>query len=484
MGNRFNRYCFFLLLCLASRFTVGAQSYHAIQGSSYAGSLGTGNNPSSIVNTPYPWDLAVLSAQLKYTTNSVTIYNYSLLNSATGSQYGFDNGNFSRYADFNFNANVLNGRIAINRRHAIAFGLNLRGYGSIKTGGYNYIDTIRKITHLLTLNQDDTKYEMDLVQSGWVELFATYSRTIWDREADRLNAGLTVKVMRGLSGAHGSMKNFTSTFLPSAIPPVYNIVTGNAEYGYSSNYDVWQKNKTANDNLNKFFKHSQGGLSLDFGVEYIVKSQAVTSFYDDEVYFDYEWKAGLSLLDIGQNNFRYGNNSRSFSTLNPNITDVILQKKFDSIHSVKAFNDSLASVVANSTNLPGNFSIINPARMVVNVDRYLFNQFYLNAELSINLSPLAGNRKFVKDLNLLTITPRWETRRWGGYLPIAYNTHGKLWVGGAFKAGPLLFGIHNWGNVFSKKKMANGGGYLALIIKPGIVTGTAKDKRFDCPPLK
>jgi hypothetical protein len=92
-------------------------------------------------------------------------------------------------------------------------------------------------------------------------------------------------------------------------------------------------------------------------------------------------------------------------------------------------------------------------------------------------------RFVVKDLSFLTLTPRWEKKKLGAYLPIQITSDGKFWVGGAFKAGPVLFGWHNWANIFSKSKMANGGLYLALVIRPGGgPKGDKEDKRYSCPP--
>jgi hypothetical protein len=43
----------------------------------------------------------------------------------------------------------------------------------------------------------------------------------------------------------------------------------------------------------------------------------------------------------------------------------------------------------------------------------------------------------------------------------------QFWIGGAFKAGPLLLGIHNLANVFLKNSTQNGGFYLAITLRPG-----------------
>ncbi|MDE3247781.1 MAG: hypothetical protein KGO82_03920, partial [Bacteroidota bacterium] len=167
-----------------------------------------------------------------------------------------------------------------------------------------------------------------------------------------------------------------------------------------------------------------------------------------------------------------------------NITNQTLDQRFDStIRSVRTFTDSLDQLV--NANYPGRqFTVVNPTRLVINVDHYLTGDFYINGELSLNI-PLASLKKGwlqVKETNLLSLTPRWERKRWGAYLPIQFNTRQQLWVGAAFKAGPLLFGIHNVANLFSKSSTANGGGYIALIIRPwGGGSESRGDKRLECP---
>ena len=105
-------------------------------------------------------------------------------------------------------------------------------------------------------------------------------------------------------------------------------------------------------------------------------------------------------------------------------------------------------------------------RIVLNIDRFIYRNIYINADISINM-PASLLKKWysVHEMNLLTITPRWETSRYGFYLPIQVTNTKRFWIGGAFKAGPLLFGIHNWANLFTKNTIQNGGGYIALIIR-------------------
>jgi hypothetical protein len=473
-----------VFLLLISVAQIKAQNYHAVQGSSFAGSLGVSNNPASIVNTPYPWDVDLFSIQLKSATNAYTVGNYSLLSSVKKSTAEANAGDYKRFADVNFNINLLNARIALNRKQAIAIGFNMRGYGRLKTSAYNYNDTLQNTNEFFSINNSNSLYSGNFIGSSWLEAFATYSQTIWDDTKGRLNAGITVKGMRGISGAFAQLQNGAVDVSSAGSSQIYTLKSADAKYVYSYNYDSWQKSKSSTQNVKDFIENTRGAFSADIGVEYLIKSQALSTIYDEDDYYDYEWKIGISLLDLGYNKYRPGNKSRSFTAPAANVTDTLLDQKFNSPGSFQNFNDSLATIVNGFSPITGKFRIQNPTRLVINVDRPLGNDFYMNGELSINLSSaiISANKLYVQELNLLTITPRWETKRWGVYLPIQYTVDKQFWIGSAFKAGPLLFGIHNWASVFSKTKIQNGGGYLAIVIHPSSMTKKKTDKRLDCPP--
>lgn len=473
---------FFLVLLLAQGTTALSQNYQAVNGSFFAGSLGVGNNPASIVNTPFPWDITLFGLQEKHSTNAVTILNYSLLSPPSKSQYLFTSGDYKRFGDVNFNVNLLNMRFALNRTSAVAFGMNVRGYSRLKTSKYNFIDTLHSTREFFNLGNSNMSMSGDVVSSSWVELFATYAQTVWDRPFDRLNAGITLKVSRGLSGAHARVADVRASRQVHDEEIYYQFNSGQAQYGYSANYDKWLRDRSTGANLRDFLSYTNGGASMELGVEYLIKTPGLPS-WDEDTYFDYDWKIGVSLLDLGFNQYKYGVNSRLVTGMREDVPDSLFDQKLNGAEDFAGFNDSLAQIVQGMGSLRGNFNIINPARLVINVDHYLFDAFYINGDLSINLSPLARKKLYVTDLSLLTVTPRWETRNLGFYLPVTVNAEGKLWLGGAFKLGPLLLGLHNWANLFSKNKMQNGGGYLALVIRPGRkITGMQRaNRRYDCP---
>lgn len=473
---------FLIILILGVCTTSLAQDYHAAYGSNYTSSLNLNNNPGSILSSPYKWDLTLFGTQMKSATNAFTLHNYSLLSSPANSLWEIKPGEFARKADINFNTNLLNARISLSRTKAIGFGVNLRGYTRLRTSSFNFIDTLQDITNFFLINPTVTSYSANFMSSTWIELFGTYAQTIIDNDKERLNAGVTLKVSRGLSGGFARIQNIGVSPVTQPSGVNYQVTSGFVKYGYSSNYDPWIKDST--QQFKDFLRYTQSGISFDFGVEYLIKNQAVQTFYDEEDYYDYDWKIGLSLLDVGFNRYRYGLKSIQVANPKPNITNTVLEQKFEGVGSFEEFRDSLATIANNVAGLGGDFMIINPVRLVVNIDKPIRNNFYINGEASINLSPLAGDQRFfVRSLTFLTITPRWEKPNLGAYLPIQYNYAGKLWVGAAVKAGPLILGVHNLSNIFSKNNVQNGGAYLAIILHPWKKNEARADKRFDCPKL-
>lgn len=475
-----------ILICvlLGSVNYCFSQDYHAITGSNYAGALGVHNNPASIVNTPYPWDLTLFGIQAKYQTNAITVIDYSLLSSPANSKFLITGGDFSRYGNAQANINLLNTRISLGKKRAIAFGASMRTVSNLSTEPYNYKDTIQSVQSFFSMNTGTGPLGAKLRSSNLLEGYLTYGQTILDHPSYRLNGALTIKLNRGLAGAHANLQDVKHQEIAINGEPDYLVSSGQIAYGYSANLDPWENNQGSNEKLKSLLNGSRYSFSLDAGLELIIKPPGVPGYMDDEEsYFDYDWKIAASLIDVGRSQYNYGENSRQGSIVAPGFTANSLDLKFDStITGLSEFSDSLATLMPLNE-YTGHFNMYSPARFILNIDRYIWGAWFVNAELSVNMTALLGKKRlYVKDMNLLRITPRWETRRWGMYLPIQVNTKGQFWIGAAAKAGPLLIGFHNLGNVFSKNKMANGGGFIAFTIRPGKrVTQGKKQKMLDCP---
>ena len=224
------------------------------------------------------------------------------------------------------------------------------------------------------------------------------------------------------------------------------------------------------------FLETKMGLGLSIGIEYVLYNSYQNN--NGNTNTNYAWKFGASIMDIGTNSFAPSRNSTVFNNPIQGMPDYQVDAKLYSPASLQQLRDSLASLFQNSATITDNFTVSNPTRLVINVDRNLGNHFYVNGDLSLNFfSTSSAGKLHSRELNLLTVTPRWETTALGFYLPIQYNTQGQLWMGAALKLGPLIMGIHSFGIMKTNPRL-NGGGYLMLSIHP---FGRNEGKTvFDC----
>ncbi|RYG53464.1 MAG: hypothetical protein EOO01_04290 [Chitinophagaceae bacterium] len=469
-----------ILVVLCFPFAGNTQYYHAANGSSYIGSLNVHNNPASIVNAPFKWDLTIFGIQDKHSTNIVDISNYSLLSNPANSEYAISPGDYKRKGDANVNLNLFNFRLALSPRSAIALGFNFKSYTRVRSSKYNFVDTLGSFRDFFVLNENNRDLSVDLASGSWSEFYFSYGQTIIDNDRLRLNGGATLKLNKGLSGAFAKVNgSFSRT---GSLPETYQVNSADMDFSYSANYDQWDNSKSFNTNFRNFSAGTRTGFSADMGLELLIKRPFNTNRELEEGFFDYDWKIGVSLLDLGYSAYQHGKYNTQVRNLRPGVTNQLLDQKFDSsVTSFGQFRDSLVSLYQTARQYTGDFKIIHPARVVINVDKFIDDAFFVNADLSIGVASLIPvESRSLRDLSLLTVTPRWETRRKGFYMPIQYSSANQLWIGGAVRLGPVLFGIHNFANLFSKKKMQRGIGYLAIILKASDITGEKADKRLDC----
>lgn len=454
-----------VLLCLLLAMYSQAQQYHAINGSVYAGSLAPAANPASIVFVPYSWDITPLAFQFKQSTNAYAVKGFSLLSPSGSATVENTYGIKKRFVFASQDLRLLNTRIKLNDRSAVAFGFNVRSYIYGSSSQNNYQDTTVSLADYQHINLSYLPLSFEGAGAAWSEVYASYARTIVDDGYKIVHAAVTLKYNRSIAGAYVVGKGIN--YIPdtdTANDNGFLLTAGSLQYGYSSNLDQIKTANSFADNRQALFQNNAASLGADVGLEYVLSS---ADEMDDDNYYAYKTKIGLAVMDIGGHRYSHSSRSRVGSTVKLGINDTILENKFRRVTTMDDFNDSLATISTDLVALPGDFVVYSPTRLVVNIDQRLQENIFINAELTLPLIRLAKNSLFIKDINLLAITPRWENRTFGAYLPLLVNLRKQVWVGGALRAGPLLLGIHNLANILGKNSMQNGGMYLALTIRPG-----------------
>lgn len=433
-----------------------AQGYQALHGSPYTGATSIYNNPAASVTSAYKWDVTLFSTQVKVATNAAYLKNFSLKHPGDA-EFTIDDQYHSRYAHGNADVGLFNVLYKIDNKQAVSAGLRVRSYVHSKALPFYASDTTTSFNSFLIQNANTPFLDGFATNSSWLEADLNYSRILFENSSSKLSGGLTLQIMKGLSGSYVRLNKLSYLMSKSATDTSFSFTNGSLSGAYSDNL--------AADGFKDYMKRTLGGLGLSIGVEYLVYTPENNLYGNHNL--NYDWKIGVSIMDIGANHFKAGDGSGTFNNPQASLSDADVDRKFSGAGSVQALSDSLATIFATTTKLVDNFTITNPTRLVINVDRNFGNHFFVNGELSVNFFASGGYRTMhTRELNLLTITPRWETIGAGAYLPVQYNTQGQLWVGAAVKAGPLTIGVHDLGMLFKKNPYINGGAYLLLSIHP------------------
>jgi hypothetical protein len=440
--------CLLMILCLGQLGLLHAQGYQALHGSSYTGSTSAYNNPASPVNYLQNWELTFLAVQAKATTNAATMQDFNTIK--------ITDGYFSRFAHANQDMGLLNFLYKIDERKALTVNFRMRNYLHAKSQPFNYIDSVTTtMNRFFVVNRNTPFIEAFGTHSGWLELGLNYSQVLHETDHDRLTGGLTLQLQKGISGATVKVNKLSYLEQKNGTDTTYTFTGGGGSLAYGDSYE--------SEDMKDFLKRSMLSLGISMGIEYLVYQPGANTGGSTP---NYDWKIGLSLMDLGANVYRSGSSSTSFSNPNTTISDVTLDNKLSGANTLGDVADSLATIFTNTAGVASNFKISNPTRLILNVDRNLGNNFFVNGELSMNFfSTSSYKHLYTRELNLFTLTPRWETAEFGVYLPMQYTTQGQFWFGAAVKLGPLVVGMHNLG-MLKKDTEINGGGYMLLSIHP------------------
>ncbi|MBL0882615.1 MAG: hypothetical protein IBJ16_04575 [Chitinophagaceae bacterium] len=457
---------FILILSLLTSSLARAQSYTSTYGSAYAGSTGIRNNPAASVNSAYKWDLTLFTVQAKVSTNSLFMRNDSVFLTHPFKK---------RFLHNNVDISLFNFLYKPNNKHAFSINLRARTYNHIRTEPITASDSIYTIRDFMIQNRTTPYLEGFATHTGWLEADLNYSRVLNETYNSKLTGGITLQILRSVSGAFARVNKLSYLETKTPSDTIYNFVTGGTAFGYSSNYDTSPSGTTT---ASQFVKNSLTGLGLSIGAEYLLYEENKNSYQQNNA-VNYQWKIGIALMDLGANTFKSGEFGGQYRNIDPSVTNIDIDRKLSNIESGRDLRDSLATIFTTSENISDRFKVGNPTRLIINVDRSFGNNIYLNSDLSINLHGTSGFRRLLsREINLLTVTPRWETLNWGFYLPIQYNSQNQLHIGAALKAGPLVVGLHNLQWVKQIKNLS-GGGYLMLSIHP--FNKRKVISKLDCP---
>ena len=458
------RVTLFLYLFLILADPIFSQTHHALIGSRYAGSLGMYQNPASTLSSADTTDFSIANLHFNTYTNYVNSGYAPLLSKNPEITLKPSIGDYPRELITNLQLNLLSIKHKLNQKTAIGFGMNLRSLININTSHYNLTDSVNDIIQFIEQNSKSLPFSGSGATSNWLEYVANISHNILDNRKYLFNVGANIRMNRGLAGVVGSLGNFQYRKYTYLGVDAYEITNADFMYGISSTIASWDNTLKFKENVRNLRRQMKTGASLDIGAEILVKDEKESDWFYEGLDYNYNWKIGLSLIDLGSAKYEYFPESAVSSGMKQNITpDVLIDKFFGVVTNLADFNDSISTVVEKFEHLKGNFNIYHPSRFNINVDHKVSPYIYINAALSIPFSLVSNLHYVMKDIAYLSITPRIENRNFGIYLPISYNPKTNLNVGAALRAGPLMFGLSDLHVFNNNTDIQNVGAYVSLL---------------------
>ena len=286
---------------------------------------------------------------------------------------------------------------------------------------------------------------------NWQEISFTYSRVMASSDHHFLKLGATVKWLGANAGgyiqAENAIVNFRdSNTLSLSSPLIKYARTERADIGTFRRRDI----------INNMEDQSFGweaGLVYEFRAK-VKKFKYIDTDLQEQQRRDlnkYLVRIGLSIIDMGKFTLTKKplTNDHSANIVNWDFSGV-------GAHNFSDFDTAYSKKINYIPGASPTFTFRLPAALIGNIDLHLIGNFYLNAAIK---APFEGFKNstdaFVSPNRWVAITPRFEGRLFGLYVPIVH-TKTRTNIGATIRFGPIYFGSTNLAEILSNETAYEG----------------------------
>jgi hypothetical protein len=356
-----------------------AQEMQGLVNSNYAGLSGVIMNPSSMADSKLYLDINLITANVFYQTDKT------------------DNA----FANFRLNGPEL----------MINAGKSAFAFIDAARTAISY----RESDESGTIGNGEDYRQMNVAGLAWGEIGLAYAYQFYRAEKSIWSGGLTLKYLSGAGGAFFS-NDYTGYTFNSSLPS--NLSTS----GLSGSGGIGAGH----------------GMGIDIGITYEKKTRQVSlntyTKLSQQKFQDYDYKFGISLIDVGY--IRFSKNVNG-SSLNQSIAGstqgVIDSTKYDIVADTGKGSSS-SSLTKNS------FSMYLPAAVCLQFDYHYYKNWFFNGTFvqGLNLSD-----EFVRRPTMLAFTPRFEKRRFEVSMPLSVSDMKYFRMGLAVRFWSITIGTDN-----------------------------------------
>lgn len=438
------------VLSLIVAIPAMSQDFSGYRSGNYTGVNGVFFNPANIADSRYRFDVNLFSInvlagndQAKFKLKDVvknTFDGDTLKKQVFGKNAGASSGML--------NMNILGPSVMfnLNKKSSIALTTRVRSMVNIRDIDGKLADKLlndfeddQDLPYTISSNEDQ-----QLAVHGWAEFGLSYARVIKDDGKHFLKGGFTAKYLAGAASAYMNIGKLNGTLNEDVLLDEYylNNTTGRIGMGFGG---VNISDIKADDML----KMESTGFGADIGFIYEFRPDHENHKFgeNDAVRRDvnkYKFRAGVALLDIGKINYKR-DVARS-GTYDINVTGAerlslteLGEQDFDKFKEYFTNHPQYFTEVAG---LNGNdYDVALPTTLQIDLDYNVNKGIYVSLASQISLAKSGASKPYnTQYYNSFTLTPRYEGRVFGVYVPVNYNELTKLNAGLSLRCGPLFVG--------------------------------------------
>ncbi len=416
---------------------IQAQEFLPFVHSPYAGVSSVGFQPADIAASRYRFDMTILGVSAQLSNDYLGLERSQLFNYSNYDQENYH----KKYLGQNLNGDPKTGivsaqiqvasfMISFDDKSAFAFTSRARSFVNADNVSEDLaILLYENLDYQPLQNQKLKNQNLRMSLNNWAEYGLTYARVIIDKGPHMLKAGATVKLLQGLGGAYISAELLDYSVQNKDSISIYN---SQFRYGTSNNID---------QDFNYTFV-SNPSFGLDLGAVYLYRPEHEKYRYEmdgeEGLYrrdlYDYKFKAGISITDLGYLNYDKGYNSQDFyaNVENWNISAV-------KVDNIQELTDTLINRFGtNGTET--SFKMQLPTVISMQFDYNLYQRIFLNFSPYIAFRQGDADIHKVHHITNFSFTPHYETYGFGVSLPLQYNNLGQFNAGIGFRFGMFWVG--------------------------------------------
>ena len=424
-----------LLVCsLAFMSSYGQEHFSGITTSKRVGILNGNMNPSEFSNLNSRFEIQIFAASIHVSNNKVGFSDIVGGNDIESKLFsGNDNVDFSLDSEIALPGvafKLLNWGFAVTSKANIkANVINLNS--ELGDAIVNDADAIELVTTAINNNGNQR-----VNATVWGELGFSVARKIWENEKNRINGGVTLKLLFPGSYANMGLGNFKGDINTSLSENRLNNASGNLNIAYSGNFG--ESFSDSSDYTSSLFGNLNG-MATDFGFDYQLKN----SIGDG-----YKLKVGASVKNIGSMTFKGDDNLSTSYTLDindpPGPTAGLDLNEFNDVEGLDDVEDVLLDHPEYFTKKEDKKDIKVKLPTVLN----LYADVKVISKLSVTffMQQRMGDNEDDDQItahNSFSITPRVSLGPFEAYLPIGNNEISGTTAGLGFRLGGFFLGSNS-----------------------------------------